>query len=156
MCKDQDNVYTTWWQEGELKIARSHTRGSHWTDPEVVPGSPIPVFGNRLDTFENLKGRGSAYDIALSSSGRLLAVRLGSDGGAYATGSTDNGRSWSHEVLVSPTVAGAQATGLQLAVDDSDHAHAVWAMGLGGTEGDIFVASSADFGNEWSTRNFDE
>jgi len=159
------NWVAVWWSREDLNntagtdpdifVARSTDNGATWSAPALLNTSGTTDSG--VDEFPNLSTDGAGNWVAAWHSTVNLNDMAGTDFDIFVARSTDNGVTWSVPALLNTNGTTDSGDDLEpnLSADGAGNWVAVWESfeelnGTAGTDGDIFVARSADNGATWS------
>ncbi|MDG2335062.1 MAG: sialidase family protein [Myxococcota bacterium] len=141
----------------DLFFAMSGDNGANWSAPSVLNTNAYTDAGDDSGTPEIVMPAVGDWMVVWESDENLDGT-AGFDPDLFVTSSFDQGASWQPPVLFNSNGNSDVGTDIrpQIAASSSGNWVAVWVSGedLGGTAGtdlDIFVSTSADFGVNWAT-----
>jgi len=140
--------------DADILVAYSRDNASSWSAP--APLAANAASGPGADTFARVETDGRGVWLVVWASNDTLGGTVGNDGDVLAASVTDPFL-WSAPALLNANAATDQASdfGPRPASDGSGNRVAVWHStenlnGTAGTDGDIFVSTSADNGRTWT------
>jgi hypothetical protein len=140
--------------DGDINVTRSDDNGETWTRPVLLNNNATSDSG--VDSEPRIATDDQSHWIAVWQSNEDLNG-IGTVSDILAARRSDNGVTWSDPFPLTSNAASdtGQDTDPDVAMDENGIAIVIWASdenlgGATGTEGDIFVARSADHGATWS------
>ena len=151
-----ENLAGTAGTDYDIFVATSTNNGGTWSAPALLNSNGTADTG--WDQFPQVTTDGTGNWVATWESGENLAGTAGTDLDVFVATSTNNGGTWSAPALLNSN--GTSDTKIdqapQVTTDGAGNWVATWESeenlaGTAGTDFDIFVATSKNNGDTWST-----